>query len=416
MDRDLKDIVGIAADPSKAKKEKKKPATAKKPDGLSRELYGLVGSATVEVPLYPADPLRGLKQKRKVKPTAAAHWELCEVPCSSRPPGDSFQVLRWLSKEQHEKLQKGTYQDHLQALNRPIRVFKYTDAEFETHLKDESGRWTKELTDELFGLCERFDLRWVVVHDRFSADGWSIEDLKDRYYGACAALLRARCDSEADRQRVKQHPILAAPYNKEQEEARKRHLAVLWARTREEEQEEARLRQQMRAIEQVRRRKQEREQRERYTMDRKDRQLWDFVSQQAQQRGLKRRLGADEGSESPSESTLAARLTKRLKPGVVLRSQLISNPGPGPASPSQKEIDTYVERLGLTMPTQRTFELVCEVREMVERYYDLKQRVQQSELRVRDIMAKRDELGRRLLCLRQTTAEGLSPALSGLSE
>lgn len=40
-----------------------------------------------------------------------------------------------------------------------------------------------------------------------------------------------------------------------------------------------------------------------------------------------------------------------------------------------------MERLGLTMPTQRTFELVCEVREMVERYYDLKQRVQQSELR-----------------------------------
>lgn len=41
-----------------------------------------------------------------------------------------------------------------------------------------------------------------------------------------------------------------------------------------------------------------------------------------------------QGSESPSESTLAARLTKRLKPGVVLRSQLISNPGPGPASPA----------------------------------------------------------------------------------
>lgn len=43
---------------------------------------------------------------------------------------------------------------------------------------------------------------------------WPTQDLKDRYYGACAALLRARCDSEADRQRVKQHPILAAPYNK----------------------------------------------------------------------------------------------------------------------------------------------------------------------------------------------------------
>ena len=150
MDKDLKDIVGVTGN-GKVKKEKKKPAPQKKPDGLSRELYGLVGSTTVEVPLYPADPMRGLKQKRKVKPTAAVQWERCELPCSTRTTTDSLRFTHWLVKDQKDK-----FQDNLQVLNKEIRVFKYTDTEYEAHLKDPTGKWTKELTDELFRLCHRF--------------------------------------------------------------------------------------------------------------------------------------------------------------------------------------------------------------------------------------------------------------------
>jgi hypothetical protein len=41
--------------------------------------------------------------------------------------------------------------------------------------------WTKEETNELFDLCERFDLRFVVIADRFSSSR-TVEELKDRYY------------------------------------------------------------------------------------------------------------------------------------------------------------------------------------------------------------------------------------------
>lgn len=41
--------------------------------------------------------------------------------------------------------------------------------------------WTKEETDELFDLCERFDLRFIVIADRFPSSR-TVEELKDRYY------------------------------------------------------------------------------------------------------------------------------------------------------------------------------------------------------------------------------------------
>lgn len=41
--------------------------------------------------------------------------------------------------------------------------------------------WTKEETDQLFELCERFDLRFVLIADRFPFSR-TVEELKDRYY------------------------------------------------------------------------------------------------------------------------------------------------------------------------------------------------------------------------------------------
>jgi DNA methyltransferase 1-associated protein 1 len=48
--------------------------------------------------------------------------------------------------------------------------------------------WTKEETDQLFDLCERFDLRFVVIADRFTSSR-SVEELKDRYYNGISTLI-----------------------------------------------------------------------------------------------------------------------------------------------------------------------------------------------------------------------------------
>lgn len=48
--------------------------------------------------------------------------------------------------------------------------------------------WTKEETDQLFDLCERFDLRFIVIADRFPSSR-TVEELKERYYSGVSLRL-----------------------------------------------------------------------------------------------------------------------------------------------------------------------------------------------------------------------------------
>ncbi|CAA3020782.1 SWR1-complex 4 isoform X1 [Olea europaea subsp. europaea] len=52
---------------------------------------------------------------------------------------------------------------HLQKYNKFIDVIKYTDEEYKKYLVDP----TKEETDQLFDMCEWFDLRFIVIANRF---------------------------------------------------------------------------------------------------------------------------------------------------------------------------------------------------------------------------------------------------------
>lgn len=70
-------------------------------------------------------------------------------------------------------------------------VTSYSDAEFAGAIAphhDPASKWTKDETDVLFKLCRRFDLRWVVIADRYNTNPIakgalrSVEDIKYRYY------------------------------------------------------------------------------------------------------------------------------------------------------------------------------------------------------------------------------------------
>ena len=65
----------------------------------------------------------------------------------------------------------------------------YTDADYLQVLNSET--WSKQETDHLFDLCRRFDLRFIVINDRWDRSRFndrSIEDLKERYYEVCGLL------------------------------------------------------------------------------------------------------------------------------------------------------------------------------------------------------------------------------------
>lgn len=59
-----------------------------------------------------------------------------------------------------------------------------------------SETWNREETDRLFDLCQRFDLRFIVIQGRWNFGVYekdkkrTTEDLKDRYYSVCNTLTK----------------------------------------------------------------------------------------------------------------------------------------------------------------------------------------------------------------------------------
>ena len=60
-----------------------------------------------------------------------------------------------------------------------MQVPVYSEQEYQLYLHDDA--WTKAETDHLFDLSRRFDLRFVVIHDRYDH-----QQFKVRWYGAFA--------------------------------------------------------------------------------------------------------------------------------------------------------------------------------------------------------------------------------------
>ena len=132
---------------------------------------------------------------------------------------------------------------------------QYTDEQYETHLK--SGDWSKEETDYLVDLVFEFDLRWVVIADRYDyqpkeapmkdEDSMAVtlqakprtqEDMKARYYDVAAKTM------------VLHHPLVSMSesefhihekmikYDPVRETQRKKYAEQLMQRTEEEKYEE----------------------------------------------------------------------------------------------------------------------------------------------------------------------------------
>ncbi|GLU16714.1 hypothetical protein SLE2022_331310 [Rubroshorea leprosula] len=114
-----------------------------------------------------------------------------------------------------------------------VDVIKYTDEEYEKYLTD--SMWTKAETDQLFDLCERFDLRFIIIADRFPTSR-TVEELKDRYYSVSRCILLARAPSSGD---VAGHPLVKESYNVSQEIERKRALSMVLSQTKQQERKDA---------------------------------------------------------------------------------------------------------------------------------------------------------------------------------
>ena len=132
--------------------------------------------------------------------------------------------------------------------NTSSQVFHYSTEEYNQHLRDDD--WTKDETDYLIDMCEEYDLRFIVIADRYEWPGKtrSIEDLKSRYYTICRRLIRSRISNED--LETRQSQLQAFTFDRQQEVERKRAVQQLLARTPEQLAEEEALYVEARRLEQ----------------------------------------------------------------------------------------------------------------------------------------------------------------------
>ncbi|KAL9255433.1 SWR1-complex protein 4-like protein, partial [Drosera capensis] len=223
---DAKDILGLPKSSLPISLEKKPRApkeSQRRPDGISRELYMLTGGVA---PLMPSIDLGHLKKRPPSNEKITWQW----LPFSNSARKDDLQLFHWVRVINGIPL-SGDYA--FAKYNKSVEIIKYTDEEYEKYLAD--SNWTREETDQLFDLCEQFDLRFVVIADRFPSSR-SIEELKERYYNVSRAILVARAASPTD---IAGHPLVKDPYNAEHEIERKRALSLVLSQTKQQERRDA---------------------------------------------------------------------------------------------------------------------------------------------------------------------------------
>ncbi|KAJ7228491.1 hypothetical protein GGX14DRAFT_613125 [Mycena pura] len=304
--RSLLDLPAARATPAPLQK-KPSVASTRKPEGISRELFSLIGPSSTTLVTQLAKPR--LKQKPNFGASSKVKWEW--RPFKNGGRADALQLKHWAkaSVGPEEEYQFAKYN-----VQRP--TYTYSQEEY-TNLLEEKD-WTKEETDYLMNIVQEYDTRWYVIHDRYDFPGGlprSMEDLKDRYCSVCRKLVRTRPwgGDEASKQ------LLLSSFNfeKDREVLRKKYITSLENRTPEQIAEEEALYMEIKRLEQNERRfKRERDDLLR-TIAGIESGLPDVVEDEAQFSGIvvdtkrsKKKGGND--LDSPSTPLLSTPIAKRL--------------------------------------------------------------------------------------------------------
>lgn len=220
-------------------KKSKADAAGRRIDGMQRELYSLLGSNTP--PMAITDNRFRSKPNWKQK---AAPWKWAPFTNRARHEGDDKLVLHhWVRVDE-----TNTNDDYQFAkYNTRINVPTFSEEDYEEGLK--SDLWTYDETKYLFELASNYDLRWLVIHDRFdfnpsrNSDGEdidmqdadkserSVEDLKERYYEVCTKLMLLKQKKGDTLSPAEEDLIKQMKYSKENELKRKAHLERLLSRS-----------------------------------------------------------------------------------------------------------------------------------------------------------------------------------------
>ncbi|KAK7207806.1 SWR1-complex protein 4 [Myxozyma melibiosi] len=233
--RDMLDLPDRQEPSSRPPPAKRTKTEGKRFDGMNRELQNLLGDNTPAVTVI--ENRFKAKPNWKLKPTP---WVWSKFKNSAR--SDDLEFSHWVRGTPSED-------DYVFAkFNMPVDVPTYTEQEYEKCLADTA--WTPRETAYLFDLCREYDLRWLVIQDRYEYQPEekeppsirTLEDLKERYYFCCRKLMDLRREEGTMEWTPRELELYnAMSFNKDKEMARKQYLERLLSRSPAEVAEEERL-------------------------------------------------------------------------------------------------------------------------------------------------------------------------------
>ncbi|XP_037918084.1 DNA methyltransferase 1-associated protein 1 isoform X2 [Hermetia illucens] len=188
--------------------------TTKRPEGMHREVFALLYNDNKDAPpILPTDTALGIgsgykQAKARLGMKKVRRWEWAPFSNPARNDGAIFHHWKRVSDDSREY--------PFAKFNKQLNIPAYTLNEYNTHLRTNPTKWSKAQTDHLFDLAKRFDLRFIIMADRWDRANYGIktvEDLKERYYEVLGILTKLKgsgdkkiyvFDSDHERRRKEQ--------------------------------------------------------------------------------------------------------------------------------------------------------------------------------------------------------------------
>ncbi|KAH3061959.1 swr complex subunit [Aspergillus fumigatus] len=276
---DVRDMLDLPAE-GQPRPHKKQKVVEKRPEGITRELYALLGERAPPIAInenrYKGRPK--WMSKLRVRP-----WQM--TPFTNNARSDGLVLRHWQRQSESAKAPalEGASEMEVDQVKagggaatpekeypfakynvKPRVPRRYTDEEYNRHLK--SDDWSRQETDYLMDLVEEYDLRWVVIADRYDFQPQPIdaeanatalvpakqyrtmEQMKARYYFIAASMLALEHPpSEMSEAEFDLHEKMMK-FDPDRERARKELAALQLNRTADEVREEGILLEELKRI------------------------------------------------------------------------------------------------------------------------------------------------------------------------
>ena len=129
-------------------------------ENVNREVFALLGDQ--EPQMLPAEEKPAEDEKKKIPKLDRPVDKWCWSPFPNPAREDQAQFSHWMKKKEVGEVYA------FARFNRKASVVTYTDEQYEKVIAPLKTDWSKIETDVLFDLCQRFNLRFIVIADRFS--------------------------------------------------------------------------------------------------------------------------------------------------------------------------------------------------------------------------------------------------------